>query len=151
MTRVVADASVLVASLMADGRARHALLHSPSTFYVPPRVFEELREKAGKIAKRARVDRRIVEAMFADLRSRVEVVPQGLLDAFLPEARVRTREAGAEGDEDYVAAALALDAPIWTYDDDFSRVRGIRVIGTAEVAGETDRARAEGSRTSGGA
>ncbi len=136
MTRIVADASVLIASLMADGRARHPLLHSSATIYVPPRVFDELGRKAGKIAKRARVTRAVVEAMFADLRDRVEVVPQGLLDGFLLEAMARTREAGAEGDEDYVAAALALDAPIWTYDADFARIRGIRVIGTAEVAGE---------------
>ncbi len=148
MTRIIADASVLVASLMADRRARHALLHTSHAIYVPPHVFEELLAKAGKIAKRARVTRSVVEAMFADLRARVEVVPPALLDAFLPEAVRRTREAGAEGDEDYVAAALALDAPIWTYDDDFARIRGVRTIGTAEVAGETSRG--TGSRASGG-
>ncbi len=136
MTKVVVDASVLVASLMVDGRARHALLHSPSTLYVPPRVFEELEGKVGKIAARARVDWTIVGALFADLRQRIEVVPEALLAPFLPDARARVLAAGAEGDEDYVAAALALDAPIWTYDRDFRRIRGVRVIGTAEVAGE---------------
>lgn len=136
MTKVVVDASVLVASLMADGRARHALLHSPSALYVPPRIFEELEAKIGKIAKRARVDRGIVTALLADLRRRIEVVPEALLAPFLPEARARAEAADAAGDEDYVAAALALDAPIWTYDRDFSRIRGVRILGTAEVAGE---------------
>ena len=136
MTKVVVDASVLVASLMADGRARHALLHSPFSLYVPPRVFEELQAKAEKIAKRARLDRTVVDALLADLRSRIEVVPDALLAPFLPDARARAVAAGAEGDEDYVAAALALDVPIWTYDRDFARIRGVRVIGTAEVAGE---------------
>jgi len=136
MTKVVVDASVLVASLMADGRARHALLHSPFALYVPPRVFEELQAKAEKIAKRARLDQTVVDALLADLRSRIEVVPDALLAHFLPDARARAVAAGAEGDEDYVAAALALDVPIWTYDRDFARVRGVRVIGTAEVAGE---------------
>jgi predicted nucleic acid-binding protein len=137
MRRIVVDASVLVASLMADGRARHALLHTPSTLYVPPRVFEELERKAGKIAARARLDRTVVEALMADIRQRIEVVPEALLAPFLPEARARAQEADAEGDEDYVAASLALDAPIWTYDRDFRRIRGIRVIGTAEVSGES--------------
>ena len=136
MTKVVVDASVLVASLMADGRARHALLHSPATLYVPPRVFEELEANIEKIAKRARVDRTIVEALLADLRPHIEVVPEALLTPFLPKARSRARAASATGDEDYVAAALALDAPIRTYDRDFRRIRGIQVIGTAEVAGE---------------
>lgn len=136
MTRIVVDASVLVASLMADGRARHALLHSPATLYAPPRVFEELEAKAGKIAKRARVNQATVEALLADLRHRIEIVPEALLAPFLSEARARTLSASAEGDEDYVAAALALEAPIWTYDRDFSRIREVRVIGTADVVGE---------------
>ena len=135
MTKVVVDASVLVASLMADGRARHALLHSPFVLYVPPRVFEELEAKVEKIARRARLDRTVVEALIADMRSRIEVIPEALLAPFLPDARTRTLAADAEGDEDYVAAALALQAPIWTYDRDFHRIRGIRIIGTAEVAG----------------
>lgn len=133
MTKVVVDASVLVASLIADGRARHALLHSSSTLYVPPRVFEELDAKVAKIAKRARIDRTVVEALLADIRRRVEIVPEALLAPFLPEARKLALAAGAEGDEDYVATALALDSPVWTYDKDFGRIRGIRVIGTAGV------------------
>ena len=136
MTKVVVDASVLVASLMADGRARHALLHSPLALYVPPRVFEELQAKVDKVVKRARVDRTIVDALLRDLRNRIEVVPDALLAPFLPDARARAAAADAEGDEDYIAAALALDAPVWTYDRDFARIRGVRVIGTAEVAGE---------------
>ena len=135
MTKVVVDASVLVATLMADGRARHALLHAAVALYVPPRVFEELEAKAGKIAARAHVGRPIVEALVADVRRRVEVVPEVLLTPFLPEARTRARAAGAEGDEDCVASALALEAPIWTYDHDFGRVRGVRIIGTSDVAG----------------
>ncbi len=135
-TKVVVDASVLVASLMADGRARHALLHSSASLYVPPRVFEEVQAKAGKIAKRARVDRTVVEALLTDIRHRIEVVPEALLAPFLPDAQARALAADAGGDEDYVAAALALDAPVWTYDRDFARIRGIRVIGTAEVAGK---------------
>lgn len=138
MTRIVVDASVIVASLMADGRARHALLHYPSTLYVPPRVFEELEKKAGKIAARARLDRTVVEALLADIRGRIEVIPEALLAPFLVDARARSLAAGAEGDEDHVAAALALDAPIWTYDRDFRHIRGIRLIGTAEVGGEMD-------------
>lgn len=137
--RVVVDASVLVASLMADGRARHALLHSPSTLYVPPRVFEELEAKVGKIAARARVDRTIVKALLVDIRHRVEIVPEAVLAPFRPDAEAMARAADAEGDEDYVAAALALKAPVWTYDRDFARIRGIRVVGTAEVAGEDRR------------
>lgn len=135
-TKVVVDASVLVASLMADGRARHVLLHSTAILYVPPRVFEELEAKVGKIAKRARVDRTTVEALLADIRQRVEIVPDAVLAPFLPDAEARTRAADAEGDEDHVATALALQAPVWTYDRDFAHISGIRVIGTSEVAGK---------------
>lgn len=136
MDRVVVDATVLFAALMSDGRARHVLLHSPKVLYVPPFVFEEVDAHMAEIVATSGLPRAVVEAVLADLEDRVEVVPPALVAPFLDEARELCGEADAEGDEDHVALALALDAPVWTYDDDFGRVEDVGTIGTAEVAGE---------------
>jgi predicted nucleic acid-binding protein len=142
---VVVDASVLIAGLMADGRARHALLHAEADLVAPPFALEEVAARADKVARRARVPPEVVEALLQDVRMRLEVVPVAVFAPFRAQARRRVAAAGAEGDEDYVALALALDAPIWTYDKDFRRVRGIRLVTTSEVLG-MGRARPSRSR-----
>lgn len=131
---VVVDASVLIAGLMADGRARRVLLHAGPSFYVPPRIFEEIDRHMDEIVETAGVPRAVVEAVMGEFEDRVEVVPPALIASFIEEATRRATEADAEGDQDSVATALALDAPVWTYDDDFDRIEALETISTSEVA-----------------
>lgn len=130
---VVVDASVVIAGLMADGRARRVLLHSDVVFYAPPLVLEEVHDRVDELAKRANLSPGVVSTVLEDLDERIEVAPEGLVEVHLDEAEPRAADADAEGDEDYIALALALDAPVWTYDDDFDRVEGIDVTGTTAV------------------
>jgi len=131
--RIVVDASVLVAALMADGRARHALTHTEAFLYVPPRIFEEVEAHAAEIAGRAGVPEAIVRGLIEELAQHLDEVPSALIEPWLPEARERVAAAEAEGDEDYVALAIALDAEVWTYDHDFERIEGILTISTKDV------------------
>ncbi|MCI4347714.1 MAG: PIN domain-containing protein [Thermoplasmata archaeon] len=135
MTRVVVDASVLVAALMADGTTRHTLLHSAGIeFVVPSFIFEELEKQLDRIGRRTGLRAEILSALVEDLRSRMEVVPRGAYSDYLDEARRMVRKANADGDEDYVALALTLRAPIWTYDNDFDRMPEVRRISASEIA-----------------
>lgn len=137
MNAVVVDASVLIAALMSDGRARRVLVHAPCAFYVPPHILDQAYRHLGAIAKRARLPKHSVKSVMDELFDRIEVVPAALFSPFLEDAKKRTRSADAEGDEHYVALADALDAPIWTYDNDFDRIPGIRRITTSDVAQDT--------------
>lgn len=133
MNPVIVDASVLIAALMSDGRARRVLVHAPCAFFVPPRILDETNRHLGEIAKRARLPQHSIKSMMEDLFERIEVVPPALFSPFLEDAKNRTRAEDAEGDEHYVALATALGAPVWTYDDDFDRISGIRRITTSDV------------------
>lgn len=134
MTIVVVDASVIVACAIADGKARRTLLlDSDVEFYAPQFVLEEVRRRVPKILALSGVAPSILTALLDDLFSRIAVVPrQGFIDR-MEEATDLAKRAGAQGDEDYVALALTLDAPIWTYDNDFHRVRGIRVVSREQI------------------
>lgn len=133
MKRVVVDASVLIAALMANGVARRTLMHTQAALYVPPLIFDEADKHVDRIAQRAGTSAEVIRAVLEIFKERVEELPTALLSSHIEEARKLARDAGDESDAEYVAAALALDAPIWTYDEDFSRIGGIRVCGTAEV------------------
>jgi predicted nucleic acid-binding protein len=129
----VVDATVIIAGLMADGHARRALFHTKATLFVPPLVFEKVASHVDLVVKRSRLPREVIEAVLADIRARLAEVPGTLLMPRMEEAMRLAVAAHAHGDEDYIALALTLDAPIWTFDKDFQRVKGIKVATTKEV------------------
>lgn len=134
MTRVVVDASVILASLMADGSTRGVLLgRHDLDLYAPEVIGAELQKHLAKVVDRVGKPREIVEALLGEVMGNLEVVATPLLAKALPSARSRTRAARAHHDEAYVALADTLAAPIWSLDRDFRRVRGVAVLTTAEV------------------
>jgi predicted nucleic acid-binding protein len=131
---VVLDASVMVACLFKDGRARHVLLHAPTvTFLAPPGVIEEALAQLPRIAKRIGLPEQDIRLILADLLRSIEVVPIARIEPFERAARAIAGGAGAEDDWEYVALCLAENAPVWTYDADFPRMKGVKLISTSQV------------------
>ncbi|HKV89601.1 MAG TPA: PIN domain-containing protein [Thermoplasmata archaeon] len=136
MRTVVLDASVLVACLFKDGRARHVLLHSSEVrFLAPPDLLVESERQLPRVARRAGITPGQARATLRILRGRVHEVPLAVLRPVEARARSLARAAGDENDWEYVALALTLGAPIWTYDDDLRRVKEIRTVGTSRIMG----------------
>jgi predicted nucleic acid-binding protein len=133
--RVVVDASVLVACALADGSSRRTLLDRLDVdFYAPEFVIEELRKKTPRMIALSGLGPTLLSELLDELVKRVTIVPAEGYSSKRKEAIRLATAAGAHGDEDYVALALALDAPIWTFDKDFLRIRGIVVTRTIPVA-----------------
>lgn len=130
MTRVVVDASVLLAALMADGTTRHAILHTSAVLYVPQRIVEEARRNMPKVADRTELPEPVLRGILNALLDRFEIVPDALIEPTRAGARELVEAADAPGDEDYVALASALDAPIWTLDRDFDRIPQVETLDT---------------------
>lgn len=134
MTRLVIDASVILASLVAEGPTRGPLLgYHDLEFYTPEVVTSEITKHLPMVVQRTGKPREIVESLLNDVLRNVEVVPASAFAMALPSARKRTTVAHAQGDEVYVALADVLSAPVWTYDKDFRRITGVRVLSTGEV------------------
>jgi predicted nucleic acid-binding protein len=134
--RIVVDASVLVACALSDGKSRKVLFNSAGVeFYSPEFVLEELRRKSPKIIALSGIPPNLLTSLIDDLIERVNVVPYQGYGLRMEEALNLTNAVDAHGDEDYVALALALDAPIWSYDKDFRRIRRIEVVGIDQVVG----------------
>jgi predicted nucleic acid-binding protein len=134
LIRIVVDASVVLASLIADGSTRGLLLgHHDLEFYAPDVVVAELERHLGMVVERTAKPREIVASLMADILANVEVMPVTAYAAFLPKARKRAKAAHAEGDEAYLALAEALQASVWSYDKDFRRVAGLGVLSFSEV------------------
>jgi predicted nucleic acid-binding protein len=134
--QVVVDASVVVAGLLKDGTARDALLSSEDVAFVAPGYLsEEVDRHLNRLADRSGLPVATIEAVLQDLLSVIELVPEAVYAPWIPQARAMARTAHAQGDEEYIALSLALAAPIWAYDRDFSRIPGIKSVSTRELEG----------------
>lgn len=135
MTRLVLDASVLMASLIAKGPTRALLLGAhPLELHAPEVISGEVEKHLPRVAQRTSNPLEVVRTLVGDILARVEVAPVTLYASRLPEALRRCKAAHAHHDEAYVALADVLACPIWTYDKDFRRIRGLKVLSTSEVA-----------------
>ena len=137
MVFVVVDASILFACLAKDGRARDVLMTTRANLVAPPALIEEVTSLLPKAAQRAGIGVEVMVGVLAHLRGRIQVLSSDSYKSKRDEAQRLCREAEAWGDDEYVALCLALDAAIWTYDNDFRRIPGLRIMGTAEVDGQT--------------
>ncbi|MCI4324691.1 MAG: PIN domain-containing protein [Thermoplasmata archaeon] len=134
MTRVVVDASVILAGLLRDGTTRSVLLGQHDLIlYTPAAVTDEIERHLAEMVERSHVSKESVVVVLDQIRAGLEVVPTETFARYLPSARRRVARAHALHDEAYVALADALAAPIWSYDKDFRRVDGVTVLSTKEV------------------
>lgn len=127
----------MVACLFRDGTARRVLLHATGvTFLAPPGIQSEAEAQLVRVARRTGLPRETVRMILEDLLRHVEVVPMSELRAVESRARDAAKNAGDENDWEYVALSWVEHAPIWTYDADFSRMKGVQTTSTSEVAGK---------------
>ncbi|MCI4323297.1 MAG: PIN domain-containing protein [Thermoplasmata archaeon] len=134
MKRVVVDANVLIACLVADGRTREVFLRSGDVrFIVPTVIFDEVDRHLAEIASRAQVPLETSRALLRELAKNMEPIPQALWDSALPRATELAREVRALNDEPYIALALVQSAPIWSFDKALRRLPGVRILSTSEV------------------
>ena len=134
MRRIIVDASVVLAGLFKDGTVRDVLLNNDDVDFVAPKyVASEIERRIPEVVFRTKKPEATVRAVLEDLLSAIELVPAEAYSGSIARALRLAKREGAEGDEDYIALALALDSPIWTLDKDFDRVRGIITLKTADV------------------
>jgi predicted nucleic acid-binding protein len=134
LKRIVVDASVVLAGLFKDGTVRDILLTFEDAEFVAPQYLRsELERHLSEIVARSRKPEAILRAVLEDLLSAIDLVPVEMYSNSLERAQEIARRADAKGGEDYIAMALAFDAPVWTLDKDFTRATGVRVLHTSEV------------------
>lgn len=117
--QIVLDANILVRAVLgvrvADLLKRYA---ERVSFFAPQIAFDDASRHLPAIAAKRGVDSTLLLDSLAHLHTVVEAISPNLTDLWKEEAvaRIGTRDMM---DWPIVAAALALDCPIWTEDRDF--------------------------------
>jgi predicted nucleic acid-binding protein len=132
--RVVVDANVAIAALMANGSVRDVLLNSTTLdFFAPEYLKSEIARHEADVVSRSHLDPTSVRALLEDVTQVIQFVPSHAYAARTAEARRLAAQAHADRDEEYIALARWLDAPVWTLDNDFRRIKRLRVLRTNEA------------------
>ena len=116
---LVLDANILLRAVFGV-RVRDLLesYEDLAAFYGPDVCFEDARRYIPDIASRRHFDAAVGFAVLDQITRIVEAVDRSLYEEYeqIARARISSRD---PGDWPVVAAALLLEAPIWTEDQDF--------------------------------
>jgi predicted nucleic acid-binding protein len=135
---LVLDANILIRAVL--GRKVRELIMGYAErvdFFAPAVCFDDARKYLPELLEKRRVPAEPALAVLDTLARVVQAVETEWLEGFETQARLRL-ERRDEDDWPVLAAALALDCPIWTEDADFFGV-GVATWTTINVQHYLDR------------
>lgn len=117
--RLVIDANILIRAVFGN-RARDLIVTASEevAFYVAEANYQEACHYLAELAPRRRIAEPVWKAALETLMSAVQLVGHEELEMVESEARTRIAQRD-ERDWPGLAAALLLQCPIWTEDQDF--------------------------------
>ena len=128
--KLVVDANILFAALIKNGVTRRLWLCPDVELYAPSFLYAEI-SKHERMLEEKYAGYPPLAKLAALLLKRVKFVSDSSFEPFLPAAASLLRD---EKDWSYLAAALALNASVWSNDAGFKKQRRVRVFSTAELA-----------------
>lgn len=129
---VVVDANVLFGALLRDGTTRQLLLYGGLNLYTPPTIWAEFERNRAYLLKKSRATEAAFDLLLGVLRDRIGEVPLRRIRERMAEAAASLGP-GNPIDAPYVAAALALDATLWTQDKELKAKAPVPVVSTEDV------------------
>ena len=128
---VVADANVLISSIISRGFTLDMLFSDKLKIAVPDWIFSEIEEHKDEILKKSKISQDEF-GLFIDLiKTRVEIFESSALKGYMKKAD----EASVDPDDvQYLALALKLECPVWSNDPHFKKQSVIEALTTKELA-----------------
>jgi len=128
--KLVVDANVLFAATLKRSATARLLLHQEVSAYSPRYIVEEFARKKKELESKYEGTPEELSLVFATIVRHVNIVPDQTLEPYLPAAKAITADSK---DWLYAAAALSIEADIWSNDRGFKNQQRIRVWTTSEL------------------
>lgn len=130
--RLVVDANILFSALLRDSSTRRLLLHAGLDLYTPAWLWHKMERNRAYLVGKSHATNASFDLLVQSLADRIRDLPDAVLRPHMHEA---LRRVGADGrlDAPYVAAAIAIDARIWTHDATLAQRAGVPVVVTADL------------------
>ncbi|MBI4439472.1 PIN domain-containing protein [Candidatus Woesearchaeota archaeon] len=131
--KVVIDTNILISALIKDSITRRLIVKSGFQFNYPEMSFHELRKHKSLVLDKSGMSEVEYMDVLNDLLSYVNVIPDEAVTQTLEEAAKLMGKIDPD-DVVFLAAALTLDAAIWSDDAHFDRQKRIKIFKTKEMA-----------------
>jgi len=130
--RIVIDANVLFAALLARGKTAELLFSESIEPLAPELLFIELERNMDELLEKTKLKEEYVNILLALLKERVRIIPKEEFSDKLSKANELLR--GHSKDTEFVALALKLGCPLWSKEKRLKRIPGLVVLEADEVA-----------------
>ena len=127
----VVDANILLSALAA-GRITDLLLLPKLELVAPDLLLAEVWKHKDEIKDKSKLENEDFETLLTLLKKNIKIFPVDEFSAVMPKAEELLGE--HKKDALYVALALKLDCPFWTYEKKFADMGDIKLLTTADVA-----------------
>ena len=129
--RLVVDANILFSALVA-GKLTDLFLSPKIELVAPELLFEELKKHSEELQQKSKLSEEDFQIVLKILERRVTVIPLKEFDHLFDKAEELLGE--HVKDAPYVALALQLRCPFWTYEKRLLKTKEIESLTTEEVA-----------------
>jgi predicted nucleic acid-binding protein len=135
--RLVIDANIVLSCLVSGGLAE--LMFSPHLELAAPELlFDEIRKHKEEIIVKSRLSDAEVELLLTLIEKQVSVFPKYTFEHLMPKAEKLLGK--HVKDSPYIALALYLECPLWSYEKRFEKVKGVEIVNSSDVRNMIDKA-----------
>lgn len=134
--KLVVDANVIFSALIG-GKLTEIFLSPKLELFVPELLFVEIKKHEEEIKQKSCFSDKEFELLLGIIEKRVKVVPLNEFIYQYKEAKELLKEHSK--DAPYVALALYLGCPFWSYEKRFQKIKEIECITTEEIVKLTNK------------
>ena len=128
--KLVIDANIVMSCLVSGGVAE--LVFSPHLELAAPELlFDEIRKHKKEIIAKSWLSDAEVELLLTLIEKQVSVFPRYTFEHLMPKAEKLLGK--HVKDSPYIALALYLECPLWSYEKRFGNIHGIKVVDSSDV------------------
>jgi|SRR3989338_4103513 len=127
---LVADANVLFAALIKEGKTIEILLNPFFNFHAPEFLFEEFNKYKNEILRKTyRSESQFLEILEI-MKNIINIIPK---EEYLDRVNPAEEISPDENDTDYFALALKLNCAIWSNDKRLKEQNKVKIYSTEEL------------------
>ena len=129
---IVIDTNIIISAIIKDSVTRKILVESSLDFGFPKISVAEIEKHKDYIMEKSGLGKLDFEKLLNTLFEYIYLIPQEIVQPQMEKAASVMGKIDIK-DVVFLAAALALNSPIWTDDKDFERQNIIKIIKTSDL------------------
>jgi predicted nucleic acid-binding protein len=132
MHTLIIDTNIFISALIKNNLTRYLIINSPFKLFIPEVEISEIKKYEKLIIKKSGQSYEKFYELMKELLKYVKIINNKNILHFRKEADKVMKKIDKK-DVPFIAAALALDCPIWSDDKHFKKQKEVKIFSTKEV------------------